>query len=586
MELFGLWITATLCLLMISQSMIIKIGNAQSDWIKPDWNYRRKMTISELSGNTLHDYSLTFTLDTATLISQGKMRSDCGDLRIVNENTGEELDWAIDETKNTVTFRVETIEASSINNDLAIYYGNPSATYNSLNYEDVYYNFWTDFTEPIDESFWEEWTGIEHQDPRSPMSIEVSQHETYLDIHTGWARYWRYYLLKNNAEIPVDVGIYVKIRSKIANTPYWSFPKIGIFDQNADIRPEWHETDYLSLAYYTMDNIEGAYFMSLDGTYHPIVGEYKFITSDVYNYHDYELIYDGTKTSVLMDGNHVVDATDYMPNYPSGKATLVLANFHNSAPASEQTTSIDYIYLRNYVDPEPIINLDQEQPYDNDPPDIIINTPTSYGIYPINSGVVFDFSATDNVDPSPVITATVTDFEGNTINVVSGESLPSISGLYTLSVTATDASGNSANEMINFILYDISAGFVTGGGWIIPDAEIGEKANFGFVAKYQKTSTVPNGNLEFQYSYNDLNLKSKTIDWLVVSNVKAIFQGTSTINGIGQYTFRVQATDGDLTGEQPDIFKIMIWEGGDTEGDPIHNYAGDLAGGNIKIHKK
>ena len=46
------------------------------------------------------------------------------------------------------------------------------------------------------------------------------------------------------------------------------------------------------------------------------------------------------------------------------------------------------------------------------------------------------------------------------------------------------------------------------------------------------------------------------------------------------------ATDGDLTGNQPDAFDIKIWQGTDTEGEQFHKAKNDLAGGSIVIHKK
>jgi hypothetical protein len=76
------------------------------------------------------------------------------------------------------------------------------------------------------------------------------------------------------------------------------------------------------------------------------------------------------------------------------------------------------------------------------------------------------------------------------------------------------------------------------------------------------------------------------MEWYTVSNNKAMFQGTGNVNGGGPYTFRVHATDGDLTNGQPDALDIKIWDGLDTEADPFHRAKNDLAGGNIMIHKK
>jgi hypothetical protein len=105
------------------------------------------------------------------------------------------------------------------------------------------------------------------------------------------------------------------------------------------------------------------------------------------------------------------------------------------------------------------------------------------------------------------------------------------------------------------------------------------------VTKYKQGAA--DGNLEFQYHVGDINLKCMDITWLVVSSPNANFQGEGTINGEGLYTFRILAKDGDKTGGQPDEFTIKIWEGTDTEADPIYQALNaELGGGNIIIHEK
>jgi hypothetical protein len=47
------------------------------------------------------------------------------------------------------------------------------------------------------------------------------------------------------------------------------------------------------------------------------------------------------------------------------------------------------------------------------------------------------------------------------------------------------------------------------------------KANFGFVAKYKKGATVPDGNTQFQFKAGDLNFHSNSYEWLVVAGNKA-----------------------------------------------------------------
>jgi hypothetical protein len=75
------------------------------------------------------------------------------------------------------------------------------------------------------------------------------------------------------------------------------------------------------------------------------------------------------------------------------------------------------------------------------------------------------------------------------------------------------------------------------------------------VSKYLKGASVPTGDTEFQFKVGDLNFKSTSYDWLVVSCTKAQYKGTGTINGGGNYGFLITALDGS-----PDRFRIKIWD--------------------------
>lgn len=91
----------------------------------------------------------------------------------------------------------------------------------------------------------------------------------------------------------------------------------------------------------------------------------------------------------------------------------------------------------------------QEQPpkeaeikIDKTTPLVTITSPVAYGIYSAASGTTYSFGATDNIDASPEVFAHVTDSDGNTIATpLAGDSLPVTSGVYTLTVTATDDAG-------------------------------------------------------------------------------------------------------------------------------------------------
>jgi hypothetical protein len=96
------------------------------------WRYRRAIEIDNRGNtNTLTDYQVLVQMDTASLISGGKMRGDCGDIRFTDTDGETLLSYWIEEGCNTANTRiwvkVPTIPASSTKT-IYVYYGNPSAT--------------------------------------------------------------------------------------------------------------------------------------------------------------------------------------------------------------------------------------------------------------------------------------------------------------------------------------------------------------------------------------------------------------------------------------------------------------------------
>ncbi|MEM3524492.1 MAG: DUF2341 domain-containing protein, partial [Thermoplasmata archaeon] len=94
------------------------------------WEYYVPIRIDNRNNpETLWNYTLNFTLDTASLIAQGKMRADCGDLRFANA-TGVEIPHWIESGINTATtliwLKVPQIAGSSITT-IYMFYGNPNA---------------------------------------------------------------------------------------------------------------------------------------------------------------------------------------------------------------------------------------------------------------------------------------------------------------------------------------------------------------------------------------------------------------------------------------------------------------------------
>ncbi len=95
------------------------------------WSYRKSLLMSATSN--LADYQVAVNLDTAALISSGKMRSDCGDARFTASDGATLLSYWIESGCNSVNtkvwVRVPSIAASG--GKIYFYYGNLSAALTS-----------------------------------------------------------------------------------------------------------------------------------------------------------------------------------------------------------------------------------------------------------------------------------------------------------------------------------------------------------------------------------------------------------------------------------------------------------------------
>jgi hypothetical protein len=148
-----------------------------------------------------------------------------------------------------------------------------------------------------------------------------------------------------------------------------------------------------------------------------------------------------------------------------------------------------------------------------------------------------------------------------------GYALP---GVYEITVTVTDKDGGSSTLASTryLVVYDPAGRFVTGTGWILspagaykPNPSVTGIANFGFVSKYGKGSSIPEGSTEFKFNAANLNFISSAYDWLVVAGSMAQFKGSGTINNQGNFGFLLSVVDAGLKpGTAKDKFRIKIWD--------------------------
>ena len=198
----------------------------------------------------------------------------------------------------------------------------------------------------------------------------------------------------------------------------------------------------------------------------------------------------------------------------------------------------------------------------------------------------------------------ITEPSGTTPGSCTGFHAYSAPGVYTVAFVINDGCSTGLGKYEFVVVYDPSGGFVTGGGWInsplgayLADPTLVGKANFGFVSKYKKGSSVPDGETEFQFKAGDLNFHSSGYDLgsLVVSGYKAQYRGSGTINGVSGYKFVLTAYDGQApNGGGTDRFRIKILRIVDSSvvydnkmgsSEDIDVVPTALAGGSIVIHK-
>lgn len=175
--------------------------------------------------------------------------------------------------------------------------------------------------------------------------------------------------------------------------------------------------------------------------------------------------------------------------------------------------------------------------------------------------------------------------ENGVASVLDVELAPAI---YEIEITIASAPVTATAYLV---VYNPEGGFATGGGWILPEDDgfntyLNVRANFGFNARYKQD--VAKGNVEFRFADGYIDLKSDTVEQLVITGGKiAQFRGWATVNGEAGNWYFVKAIDNGTPGVGNDTFEIKVWAPGvDSDGDPTEWVGGLLQGGNIVVHQK
>jgi hypothetical protein len=138
----------------------LKIGGktttVSAAWWDDMWHYRKAISVSNSSGSNLTDFQVAISVGTSQLVADGKMQSDCDDIRITDINGNLLPHWIHPDfpcNTDTTKIFVKVPSIPTSNATIFLYYGNFTAT-NSQNPSDVFY-FWDDFNgSTLDTSKW------------------------------------------------------------------------------------------------------------------------------------------------------------------------------------------------------------------------------------------------------------------------------------------------------------------------------------------------------------------------------------------------------------------------------------------------
>ena len=203
----------------------------------------------------------------------------------------------------------------------------------------------------------------------------------------------------------------------------------------------------------------------------------------------------------------------------------------------------------------------------------------------INDPVSISISATDLVDFEETVTidwgdgspAYVIDMSSESVSMLSAEHYYTTQDAFQISVVVDYEDQFTQISNLDFIVVsDTSAGFVSGGGWFnsppgaytpgdSSDEDVIDEVHFSFVSKYQKGQLVPGGSTNIRFAAGDLEFKSKSYDWMVISGARARYKGEGTVKGDPEpYKFQVTALDADISPADisTDGFRIKIWRAG------------------------
>jgi hypothetical protein len=309
------------------------------------WRYRKGITINNsLNSNTLTDYQVLIQMDTASLISQGKMRSDCGDIRFTDEDGQTLINYWIESGCNTTStkiwVKVPSIPASSTKT-IYVYYGNPSAT--SASDGEATFDFFDDFEgASLDTRKWVAYANS-YSVSNSVLRVNIGGIERTsafsFNIQDG-------YMVETKVIHYALAANYGGVLPEVASSPFTAGG-----NANADATILYMREVGIATVYYWIGNGASA-------SYNVAYASTGWISSDN-TWYITGVSVRGGEVKLWRDGTAIVTVTGI--TWYKDLKYVKLGSFHRNAAYDLQDTGYDWVRVRKYTSPEPTASVGAEE---------------------------------------------------------------------------------------------------------------------------------------------------------------------------------------------------------------------------------
>jgi len=316
---------------------------AEASWWNETWLYRRAIQINNDNGEDLTDFQVAITLDTASLVSDGKMQADCDDLRITDQN-GQILPHWIEENNpgcnnaaTKVWVKVPTVHKGANATTVYAYYGNSQAE-NGENGDNVF-EFFDDFSGDILDT--NKWT---KEIRGSGGSISVSNGEALLSPTPNTISSAN---LKSLSTFTNNIIIELR-RKQATNTSYLDFSLASgsIVDTSGGTSSWWHTSAQSGYCwFYQPSTSDGIRRMPSSGNSVTLDSGALDINTSSYAVH--KMTY-GSAGELLwvIDDIQKRSATD--TNFLSNEKFILISQGEYTNGAGD-TQHVDYVFVRQYA---------------------------------------------------------------------------------------------------------------------------------------------------------------------------------------------------------------------------------------------